>query len=90
MSAKKKHSKLILKRKEKLSALKKHENNIKFAWIPAHTDIALNEIADVSAKESIRIGEDAPYLIPDTDSKSYWKTEVNSVAAEEGHRESGK
>jgi ribonuclease HI len=46
----KKHSILILKIKEKLLALRKHKKDIKFVWIPVHTGIVLNEIADVSAK----------------------------------------
>jgi hypothetical protein len=57
--------------------------------IPGHISIVLNEIADVSAKESIRKGEVAQYLIPGTPSKSYWKTKLR-VAAKEWYRESGK
>jgi ribonuclease HI len=67
----KKHSILILKIKEKLLALKKHKKDIKFVWIPGHMGIVLNEIADASAKESIRKGQDAQYLIRVTDLKSY-------------------
>jgi ribonuclease HI len=52
-------------------ALKKHKKDIKYVWIPAHKGIALNEITDVLAKESIRKGEDVQYLIPVTDLKSY-------------------
>jgi hypothetical protein len=63
--------------------------HIKFVWIPVHMGIVVNETADVSAKENIRKGEDAQYLIPVTDLKSYWKTKLR-VAAEEWYRESGK
>jgi hypothetical protein len=49
---------LSLKVKEKLLALKKPKKDIKFAQIPVHMGIVLNEIVDVSAKESIRKGED--------------------------------
>jgi hypothetical protein len=70
-------------------ALKKHKKDIKFVRIPAHTGIVVNEIADASAKESIRQGEGAQCLIPDTDLNSYWKTKQR-VAAEEWYRESGK
>jgi ribonuclease HI len=66
--------------------LKKHKKDIKFVRIPAHTGIVLNEKADVSAKESIQKGEDAQYLIPATDLKSYRKTKLR-VAAEEWYRE---
>jgi hypothetical protein len=41
------------------------------------------------AKESIRKGEDAQYLIPGRDLKSHWKTKLR-VATEEWYRESGK
>jgi hypothetical protein len=85
----KKHSILILKIKEKLLALRKHKKDIKSVWIPAHTGIVLNEIADASAKESIRKGEDAQYLIPGRDLKSYWKAKLK-VAAEKWYRESGR
>jgi hypothetical protein len=50
--------------KEKLLALKKRKKDIKFIWIPAHMAIVLKETGDGSAKESIRKGEDAQYLIP--------------------------
>jgi hypothetical protein len=85
----KKHSILILKIKEKLLALKKCQKDNKFVWIPAHTGIVLNEIADALAKEGIRKGEDAQYLIPGRDLKSHWKTKLR-VATEEWYRESGK
>jgi ribonuclease HI len=67
----KKHSILILTIKEKLVALKKHKKDIKYVWIPAHMGIALNEIADGLAKESIRNSEDVQYLMPVTDLKCY-------------------
>jgi hypothetical protein len=51
--------------------------------------VVLNEIADASANESIRKGEDAQYLIPVADLKSYWKTKLRA-AAEEWYTESGK
>jgi ribonuclease HI len=50
----KKHSILNLKIKGKLLALKKHKEDIKFVWIPAHIGIVLNEIVDLSTKESIK------------------------------------
>jgi hypothetical protein len=70
-------------------ALKTHKKDIKFVWIPAHMGIVLNEMADALAKESIWKGEDAQYLIPDTDVKSYWKTKLGAVA-EKRYTESGK
>jgi hypothetical protein len=54
-----------------------------------HGHFSPNEIADASAKESIRKGKDAQYLISDTDLKSYWKTKLR-VAAEEWYRGSDK
>jgi hypothetical protein len=48
--------------------------------IPAHIGFVFNEIGDVSAKESIRKGEDAQYLISATDLKSYWKTKLRMAA----------
>ena len=57
-----------------------------YIWVPS---TILNKIADVSAKESIRKGEDAQYLIPVTDLKSYWETKLR-VAAKEWYREPGK
>jgi ribonuclease HI len=60
----KEHSVSILKITEKLLALKKYEKDIKFVWIPAHLGIVLIEIADASATESIRKGEDVQCLIP--------------------------
>jgi hypothetical protein len=54
-----------------------------------HTGIVLNETADATAKESMRKGEDAQYLIPGRDLKSHWKTKLR-VATEEWYRESGK
>jgi hypothetical protein len=89
ISLTKKHSILIRKIKKKLLPLKKHKNDIECVWIPAHMDIVLNEIADASAKESIRTGEDDQYLIPVTDLKSYWTTELRVAAVEEWYRESG-
>jgi hypothetical protein len=56
---------------------------------PPHTGIVLNEVADALTKESMWKGEDAHYLIPGTDLKSYWNTKLR-VAAEEWYRESGK
>lgn len=52
---------ILLKINEKLLALKNHKMDIKFVWIPVHMSIILNKIADVSAKESFRKGEDAQY-----------------------------
>jgi hypothetical protein len=51
--------------------------------------IVLSEIADASAKESIRKGEDVQYSIPVTDLKSYWNTKLRA-AAKEWYIESGK
>jgi hypothetical protein len=68
---------LILKIKEKLSALKKHKD-IKCVWIPAHMGNVLSKIA----KESIGKGEDARHLIPVTDFKSHWKTKLRVAVAE--------
>jgi hypothetical protein len=85
----KKHSILMLKIKEKLLALKKHKKDIKYVWIPAHMGIVLKKTADVSVKESIPKGEDAQYLIPVTDLKSYCKTTLR-VAVEEWYRKSEK
>jgi hypothetical protein len=79
---------LILQIK-KLVALKKHKKDINFVCIPAHTGIVLNEIADASAKDSFRKGEDAQYVIPVTDLKRYLKTKLR-VAAEKWCRESDK
>jgi ribonuclease HI len=49
----KEHSVLILRIKEKLLALKKYKKDIKLVWIPGHMDIVLNEVTDVSTKDSI-------------------------------------
>lgn len=77
---KKIHSILILKIKAKLLALKKHKEDIKSVWIPAHMGIALIKITDASAM--------VQYLMPVTDMKSYWKTKLQ-VAAEVGTENQG-
>lgn len=67
---------LIFMIKEKLKKLRDRGKEVQFYWIPAHRGIYYNERADLAAKESIRKGRDSQILIPTSDAKAKWKSQL--------------
>lgn len=89
----KQHNPIIFDIRKLLSICLSKNYNIKFSWIPGHSGIQGNVIADSLANEAISCGDLVPYKIycsdllsiPKLDLDTFWKTLWEKSSKEKGN-----